>query len=168
MADRSAIDEVLANNERFVGTFEPHDLGAPPARRVVVVTCMDARIDPALALGLVPGDAHVLRNAGGLVTDDVVRSLAISQHALGTREVMVVQHTRCGMQGLDENALALRIEADTGSPPGPAVHFGGFADLETSVRASLARLRSSRMLRHRDRIRGFVYGVETGRLHEIT
>ena len=92
---------------------------------------MDARIDPALALGLVPGDAHVLRNAGGLVTDDVVRSLAISQHALGTREVMVVQHTKCGMHGLDENALALRIEAAAGTPPNANVRFGAFTDLET-------------------------------------
>src|SRR5205814_3748186 len=106
----SATDELLENNDRFVSTFGHGQLDAAPARPVVLVTCMDARIDPALALGLVPGDAHVLRNAGGLVTDDVVRSLAISQHALGTREVMVVQHTKCGMHGLDENALALRIQ----------------------------------------------------------
>jgi carbonic anhydrase len=128
---------------------------------------MDARIDPARALGIVPGDAHVLRNAGGLVTDDVIRSLSISQHALGTREVMVVQHTKCGMHGLDENDLALRIGAASGAPPSANVHFGGFADLDTSVRASVARLRSSALLLHTDRIRGFVYEVETGRVREV-
>jgi carbonic anhydrase len=163
----SATDELLQNNDRFVATFEHGELEAQPVRPVVLVTCMDARIDPALALGLVPGDAHVLRNAGGLVTDDVVRSLAISQHALGTREVMVVQHTNCGMHGLDENALALRIEAAAGTPPNANVRFGAFTDLETSVRASVARLRASSLLLHRDRIRGFVYEVETGRVREI-
>lgn len=163
----SATDELLQNNARFVEEFEHGGLEAAPAHAVVVVTCMDARIDPALALGLVPGDAHVLRNAGGLVTDDVVRSLTISQHALGTREVMVVQHTRCGMHGLDENALALQIEAAAGTPPSASVRFGSFTDLETSVRASVARLRASNLLLHRDRIRGFVYEVETGRVREV-
>jgi carbonic anhydrase len=163
----SATDELLENNARFTAGFEHGELEAQPARPVVLVTCMDARIDPALTLGLVPGDAHVLRNAGGLVTDDVVRSLAISQHALGTREVMVVQHTKCGMHGLDENALALRIEAAAGTPPNANVRFGAFTDLETSVRASVARLRASSLLLHRDRIRGFVYEVESGQVREV-
>jgi len=163
----TAIDELLRNNERYAEGFTLGELAAPPNRQVVLVTCMDARIDPAAALGLVPGDAHVLRNAGGLVTDDVVRSLAISQHALGTREVMVVQHTRCGMHGLDENALALRIEAAAGHSPNANVRFGAFVDLDTSVRASVARLRGTDLLLHRDRIRGFVYDVETGRLREV-
>jgi carbonic anhydrase len=163
----SETDELLLNNERFVTTFGHGGLEAHPVRPVVLVTCMDARIDPALALGLVPGDAHVLRNAGGLVTDDVVRSLAISQHALGTREVMVVQHTQCGMHGLDENALALKIEAAAGTPPNANVRFGAFTDLQTSVEASVARLRASSLLLHRDRIRGFIYEVETGRVREI-
>jgi len=164
----SATDELLQNNDRFVTTFTHGELEAHPSRPVVLVTCMDARIDPALALGLVPGDAHVLRNAGGLVTDDVVRSLAISQHALGTREVMVVQHTKCGMHGLDENALALRIEAAAGTPPNANVRFGAFTDLDTSVRASVARLRASSLLLHRDRIRGFVYDVDSGRVREVS
>jgi carbonic anhydrase len=164
----SAIDELLENNRRFAAGFDHGDLVASPQRQVVLVTCMDARIDPAAALGLTPGDAHVLRNAGGLVTDDVVRSLAISQHALGTREVMVVQHTGCGMHGLDENALALEIEHSAGHAPNANVRFGAFVDLETSVRASVARLRANEMLLHRDRIRGFVYEVQTGRLREIT
>ena len=163
----SATDDLLQNNERFVATFDQGDLEAHPVRPVVLVTCMDARIDPALALGLVPGDAHVLRNAGGLVTDDVVRSLTISQHALGTREVMVVQHTNCGMHGLDENALALRIGAAAGIPPDTNVRFGAFTDLDTSVRASVARLQASSLLLHRDRIRGFVYDVDTGRVREV-
>lgn len=163
----STIDELLRNNARYVTEFDQGELEALPSRQVVLVTCMDARIDPAAALGLVPGDAHVLRNAGGLVTDDVVRSLAISQHALGTREVMVVQHTRCGMHGLDENALALEIEAAAGHAPNANVRFGAFVDLDTSVRASVARLRSTDLLLHRDRIRGFVYEVETGGLREV-
>ena len=160
-------DELLQNNDRFVASFADSDLTAHATGGVVLVTCMDARIDPALALGLVPGDAHVLRNAGGLVTDDVVRSLAISQHALGTREVMVVQHTQCGMHGLDENALTLRIEASAGTPPNANVRFGAFTNLETSVQASVARLRASSLLLHRDRIRGFVYEVETGQVREV-
>ena len=163
----SATDELLANNARFTISFEHGELKAHPVRPVVLVTCMDARIDPALALGLVPGDAHVLRNAGGLVTDDVVRSLAISQHALGTREVMVVQHTQCGMHGLDENALAPKIGAAKGHPPNANVRFGAFTDLDTSVRASVARLRATDLLLHQDRIRGFVYEVETGRVREV-
>jgi carbonic anhydrase len=164
----SMIDELLENNDQFVAHFDHAELGASPARQVVLVTCMDARIDPAAALGLTPGDAHVLRNAGGLVTDDVVRSLAISQHALGTREVMVVQHTQCGMHGLDENALALKIGEAKGVPPNANVRFGAFTDLDTSVRASVARLRATDLLLHHDVIRGFVYEVETGRLREVT
>src|SRR4029079_10718753 len=163
----SATDELLQNNARYTTDFDQGELEAQPVRPVVLVTCMDARIDPALALGLVPGDAHVLRNAGGLVHDDRVRSLAISQHALGTREVMVVQHTKCGMHGLDENALALRIEAAAGTPPNANVRFGAFAARETRVRAPVARLGASSWLLHRDRIRGFVYEVETGRVREI-
>jgi len=164
----SMIDELLRNNELFTAGFDHAELDASPARQVVLVTCMDARIDPAAALGLTPGDAHVLRNAGGLVTDDVVRSLAISQHALGTREIMVVQHTQCGMHGLDENALALKIGAAKGHPPNANVRFGAFTDLDTSVRASVARLRATDLLLHQDRIRGFVYEVETGRLREVS
>ena len=162
------IDELLRNNEQFVAEYDLPTLGASPARQVVLVTCMDARIDPAAALGLTPGDAHVLRNAGGLVTDDVVRSLAISQHALGTREIMVVQHTQCGMHGLDENALALKIGHAKGHPPNANVRFGAFTDLDTSVQASVARLRATDLLLHHDRIRGFVYEVETGRLREVS
>lgn len=153
-----AIDDLLRNNDRFVTTFAHGSLEPHPAHEVALLTCMDARIDPALALGLVPGDAHVLRNAGGIVTDDVERSIAVSQRALGTRAVMVVQHTRCGMQGLDPNALGLP----------PRTPLGAFDDLDASVRASVARLRASELLLHHDDIRGFVYEVETGRIRELT
>jgi carbonic anhydrase len=153
-----AIDELLDNNDRFVSSFSYASLAPHPAHAVALLTCMDARIDPALALGLVPGDAHVLRNAGGIVTADAERSIAVSQRALGTREVMVVQHTRCGMHGLEATALGL--------PPGTPL--GAFDDLETSVRSSVARLRASELLLHRDDIRGFVYEVETGRVRELT
>ena len=153
-----AIDDLLRNNDRFVTTFAHGSLEPHPAHAVALLTCMDARIDPALALGLVPGDAHVLRNAGGIVTDDAERSIAVSQRALGTREVMVVQHTRCGMQGLDPNTLGLP----------PRTPLGAFDDLEASVRASVTRLRDSALLLHHDDIRGFVYEVETGRVRELT
>jgi carbonic anhydrase len=153
-----AIDDLLRNNDRFVTTFAHGSLEPHPAHAVALLTCMDARIDPALALGLMPGDAHVLRNAGGIVTDDAERSIAVSQRALGTREVMVVQHTRCGMQGLDPDTLGLP----------PRTPLGAFDDLEASVRASVARLRDSALLLHRDGIRGFVYEVETGRVRELT
>jgi carbonic anhydrase len=153
-----AIDDLLRNNDRFVTTFAHGSLEPHPAHEVALLTCMDARIDPAHALGLVPGDAHVLRNAGGIVTDDVERSIAVSQRALGTRAVMVVQHTRCGMQGLDPNALGLP----------PRTPLGAFDDLDASVRTSVARLRASELLLHHDDIRGFVYEVETGRIRELT
>jgi carbonic anhydrase len=163
----SAIDDILEHNARFAAGFEHGTLGAQPTSGVVVVTCMDARIDPALALGFAPGDAHVLRNAGGLVTDDVVRSVAVSQHALGTRDVMVIQHTRCGMHGLDEEALAKQIWPP-GTPPDQTVRLGAFTDLDDSVRTSVARLRSSPLLAHRDSVRGFVYDVETGLVREVS
>src|SRR4029079_3744803 len=120
----SATDELLQNNARYITDFDHGELEAQPVRPVVLVTCMDARIDPALALGLVPGDAHVLRNAGGLVTDDVVSSLGVSQRARGSREGSVVQHTNGGRQGLDENALALLMEAAAETPPNANVRFG--------------------------------------------
>jgi carbonic anhydrase len=162
----SMIDELLENNDHFVARPSTAELGASPARQVVLVT-HGARIDPAAALGLTPAmPTCCLR--GRAVTDDVVRSLAISPCALGTREVMVVQHTQCGMHGLDENALALKIGEAKGVPPNANVRFGAFTDLDTSVRASVARLRATDLLLHHDVIRGFVYEVETGRLREVT
>jgi carbonic anhydrase len=161
----SATDDLLAGNARYAEQFDLADLPAPPARHVTVVVCMDARIDIYRVLGLQPGDAHVLRNAGGIVTEDVVRSLALSQRLLGTEEVLVVQHTRCGLHGLDGAAFLADVEADTGTRPD--FDPGGFDDLDASVRASLERLRSEPALPQRDRIRGFVYDVATGQLREV-
>jgi carbonic anhydrase len=160
-----ASTELIRHNERHAAAFRGADLAPAPRLGVAIVTCMDARIDPARALGLEPGDAHVIRNAGGLVTDDVIRSLAISQHELGTREVLVIQHTRCGLLGLDDAELAQRLEAAAGSAP--AWSGGGFDDLEASVRDGVARIRGCPFLPHRERVRGFVYEVETGAVREV-
>jgi carbonic anhydrase len=165
-----AIDDLVAANAAFADGHDPEVVGfdpavGPPVRRVVIVTCMDARIDPAAALGLRPGDAHVLRNAGGIVTDDVLRSVTLSQRKLGTVEVAVIQHSGCGLLGLDDAAVVAAIEADTGAAPGWAP--GGFADLDGSVRDGVAALRAAPYLPHRDAVRGFVYDVATGRLREV-
>jgi len=161
----SASDDLLRNNERYAAGFGHGQLSAPPARSVAVVTCMDARIDPAALLGLAPGDAHVLRNAGGVLTQDVLRSLAISQSVLGTREVMFIQHTGCGMLGAEDEEIAAAIREKTGAAPDfPLL---AFEDLEQSVRAAIAELRAAPILAHRDAVRGFVYEVETGQLREV-
>jgi carbonic anhydrase len=162
----SAIDEFLRNNERYAAGFAKGDLPSPPARRIAIVVCMDARIDPARALGLEEGDAHVIRNAGGIVTDQEIRSLAISQRKLGTEEVMLIHHTRCGMLGFDDEAFAHELEEEAGQAPDWAA--GGFDDVDADVRESVRRVRESPFLPHTDRVRGFVYEVETGRLREVT
>lgn len=161
----SAIDTYLRRNRDHVAGFDGADLPAPPAKRLAVVACMDARLDPVAALGLEPGDAHVIRNAGGIVTDDVLRSLAISQRMLGTREVMVIQHTQCGMQTFTSSELADTIEEEAGVRP--PFDMGAFDDLEQNLRESVAYLAASPFLVHKDTVRGFVYEVETGRLREV-
>lgn len=133
--------------------------------RVAVVACMDARLDPREVLGLKHGEAHVIRNAGGIVTDDVIRSLTISQRLLGTREIVLVHHTDCGMQTFADNDLKDAIEQETGTRP--PFTMGAFTNLEDSVRESIARLEASPFLTHKDAIRGFVYDVETGGLREV-
>ena len=174
MTDRptgpSTVDELSAANSAFAAACDPAspgcDLSSPrPTRRTAVVACMDARIDLFAALGLKLGEVHVIRNAGGIVTDDVLRSLVLSQRKLGTREVLVVHHTDCGLHGLDDDALADEIEAETGVRPPFA--FGGFDDVDASVRASVARVRAAVYVPHRDVVRGFVYEVRTGRLREV-
>ena len=161
----SQVDELLRNAEQYTAGFDAGELPGPPARRVAVVVCMDARIDPAALLGIDVGDVHVIRNAGGVVTDDVLRSLALSQALLGTRETMVIQHTRCGLCG-DEQEMRARVAEATGhEPPWP---LEAFDDLETSVRRQVERLRSSEHLPAGGSARGFVYEVETGRLREVT
>jgi carbonic anhydrase len=161
----SATDDLLANNAAFAERFRDAAAPSRPAKRVAVIACMDARLDPARALGLAPGDAHVIRNAGGVVTDDEIRSLAISQHLLDTEEVIVIQHTDCGMLKVDEDEFAARLEQATGQRPHFAVH--ALADLETGVRDAIAAITDSAFIPRKQSVRGFVYEVETGRLREV-
>jgi carbonic anhydrase len=161
----NAIDALLANAGSYARVFTGRDLPARPATGVAVVACMDARIDVYSVLGLKPGDAHLIRNAGGVVTDDVIRSLTVSQRLLGTTEVMLIHHSDCGMQTFTDDELKARIEADTGLRPPFAIE--AFSDLDAEVRQSIARVKTSPYLPHRDTVRGFVYEVESGRLREI-
>jgi carbonic anhydrase len=160
----SVVDELLSANERYAAGMAGLPAAAP-ARGVAVVTCMDTRLNPYPILGLAVGDAHVVRNAGGVVTDDVLRSLVISQRLLGTREVLLVQHTGCGLLGLDDEEFRRTLRAATGREPGWAA--GGFGDLESSVRAGVAALRCCPFLPRTDAIRGAVFDVATGRLREV-
>src|SRR5262245_22629158 len=139
----------------------------PPSgpTRVAIVTCMDARVDPVRIFGMQPGDAHVIRNAGGAVTDDAIRSLALSQRVLGTSEIVVMHHTDCAMQKFDEGELKSQLEADTGVPVPFA--FESFTDVEDDVRESIARVHASPWLVYKDSVRGFVYDVDTGRLRPV-
>lgn len=159
----SVIERVLERNATYRGP--ERELPTPPALGLAVVTCMDSRLDVFGALGLGLGEAHIIRNAGGIVTDDVIRSLVVSQRLLGTREVMVVQHTRCGLHGLDEAAFAASLGegAEERLPAG----FGAFQDLDASVQASIALLRSCPLLIEAGHVRGFVYDVTDGRLREV-
>ena len=162
----SVTDELLANNERYAAGFDKGDLPRPPGKKVAVVACMDARFNPNGALGLQEGDAHVIRNAGGVVTDDEIRSLAISQRLLGTEEIILIHHTDCGMLTFHDDDFKAAIQADTGiKPPWSAESFG---DLDTDVRQSIARIKASPFIPNKDSIRGFVYEVETGRLREVS
>ena len=158
-------DRLLANNEGFAADFEREHLEVEPTLRLAVVACMDSRLDAFAALGLKDGEAHVLRNAGGAITDDVVRSLAISQRRLGTEEIVLVHHTDCGMQKVTDDGFREELQDATGMAPSFAIE--SFTDLDANVRQSIARLRNSPFLLHRDRIRGFVYDVDTGRLREV-
>jgi carbonic anhydrase len=162
----STTDELLANNEGYVSSFDKGDLPAPPARKVAVVTCMDARLNVYGMLGLTEGEAHVIRNAGGVVTDDAIRSLAISQRLLGTEEIILIHHTACGMLTFSDDDFRQSIEKDTGIRPEWAAE--AFSDLDGDVRQSINRVRASPFIPHRDAVRGFVYEVETGRLREVS
>ena len=162
----NTIDELIKNNEDFAKGFDNAGLGPEPRKKLVVLTCMDARIDPAAMLGLELGDAHVLRNAGGVISDDVVRSLTLSQSLLGTVEIMIVQHTECGLHGLREDELRAEIARDTGKEPG--FPFLGFEDVRDSVRTSIAELSNEPLLPATVTIRGFVYDVRSGRLEEVS
>jgi len=161
----SVTDELLANNAQYVATFVKGHLPLPPARHVAVVACMDARLDVHELLGLDEGDAHVIRNAGGAVTDDAIRSLAISHRLLGTREVVLIHHTDCGMLTFSDGDLKAKIQAEVGIRPPFALE--AFADLDEDVRQSIARVKASPFVPHREEVRGFVYDVKTGRLREV-
>jgi carbonic anhydrase len=158
-------DELLANAGRYAETFEHGGLPMPPAKRVAVLACMDARLNPYGLLGLSEGDAHVIRNAGGVVTDDEIRSLAISQRLLGTEEIILIHHTDCGMLTFTDDDFRRQIQEDTGIKPEWAAE--AFDDLEEDVRQSIARIRASPFIPTKDRIRGFIYDVESGRLSEV-
>ena len=160
-----AIDELLANNRAFAAPLAAGHLDVRPSRRLAVVTCMDSRLDVFQALGLRDGEAHVLRNAGGVITDDVIRSLAVSQRRLGTREVMLIHHTNCGMEALTDDGFRAELQQATGVAPAFAIE--SFTDLDADVRQSILRVRRSPFLLHRDLVRGFVYDVDTHRLREI-
>lgn len=162
---RAFRDHCLAAAERYAEGFAHGDLPSAPARRAAVVTCMDARMETGRLLGLAEGDVHVIRNAGGVVTDDVLRSLTISQRLLGTREIVVIQHTGCGMMTFRDDDLKDEIEAETGLRPPFAME--AFRDLEANVRQSLRRIRACPFLPIRDQASGFIYDVKTGRLTEV-
>jgi carbonic anhydrase len=159
-------DELLANNDSYAAGFSKGDLPLPPAKHVAVLACMDARLDPARVLGLEEGDAHVIRNAGGVVSDDAIRSLAISQRLLGTEEIILIHHTDCGMLTFSDDEVKDQIHAETGIRPSFALE--SFADLDDDIRQSVARIQASPFIPRKDRVRGFVYEVETGKLREVT
>jgi carbonic anhydrase len=161
----SVIDELMANNEGFAATSPDRHLDVHPSRKLAIVTCMDSRLDVFAALGLGDGEAHVLRNAGGVITDDVIRSLAVSQRRLGTREVMLIHHTDCGMQKLSDDGFRAELQEATGIAPAFAIE--SFADVDADVRQSILRVRHSTFVPHREQVRGFVYDVDTHRLREV-
>ena len=158
-------ETLLQNNESYAASFDKGGLAGPPGRKVAVLACMDARLDPARVLGLEEGDAHVIRNAGGVVTDDALRSLAISQHELGTEEIVLLHHTKCGMQTFTDDEFAEKLESETGARP--EWRAGAFADLEQDVRDSIETIKGSPFIPRTDNVRGFVYDVDTGRLREV-
>ncbi len=161
----SSTDAYVANAERYAASFDKGHLPLPPGKGTAVVACMDARLNPYGVLGLSEGDSHVIRNAGGVVTDDVIRSLAISQRLLGTTEIILIHHTDCGMLTFHDDEVKAQIEADTGIRPPFALE--AFGDVDADVRQSIARIKASPFVPSKDSIRGFVYEVETGRLREI-
>jgi carbonic anhydrase len=161
----SIIDELLQNAERYGEGFDKAELPLPPAKRVAIVACMDARLNPYGLLGLNEGDAHVIRNAGGVVTDDEIRSLSISQRLLGTEEIMLIHHTDCGMLTFSDDEFRHQVQQETGIKPEWAAE--AFDDLGEDLRQSIARIKASPFIPKKDKVRGFVYHVETGHLSEV-
>jgi carbonic anhydrase len=161
----SVTDELLENNEGYARAFDKGQLPLPPARKLAVLACMDARLHVSRILGLKEGDAHVIRNAGGAVTDDAIRSLAISQRLLGTEEIVLIHHTDCGMLTFKDDEVKAQIERETGIRPPFALE--AFSDLEDDVRQSIARIKASPFIPRKGSVRGFVYDVRSGRLSEV-
>ena len=161
----SVTDELVRNNESYVRKFDKGSLPMPPAKHVAVLACMDARLDVHKILGLNEGDAHVIRNAGGVATDDAIRSLVISQRLLGTKEIVLVHHTDCGMLTFKDDDVKGQIEAETGIRP----HFAleSFSSLEDDVQQSIARIQASPFIPNKSHVRGFIYDVKTGQLNEV-
>ncbi len=162
----SVTDELLKNNESYAASFAKANLPLPPAKKVAVLACMDARLNPYGLLGLSEGDAHVIRNAGGVVTAGELRSLAISQRLLGTKEIVLVHHTDCGMLTFTDDAFKASIQEETGIKP--AWSAEAFSDLDADVRQSIARIQADPFIPHKDSVRGFVYDVTSGELREVT
>jgi len=162
----SVTDELLRNAEGYAEEFDKGALPMPPGKQVAVLACMDARLNPYGILGLSEGDAHVIRNAGGVATDDAIRSLVISQRLLGTREIILIHHTDCGMLTFTDDQVKAQILADTGIKPPFALE--AFPDLEADVRQSIARIKASPFIPRKESVRGFIYEVEKGTLHEVT
>jgi carbonic anhydrase len=162
----SVTDKLIANNDTYAESFDKGDLPLPPGKGVAVIACMDARLNVYGILGLEEGDAHVIRNAGGVVTDDEIRSLAISQRLLGTSEIILIHHTDCGMLTFTDDAFKRQIQDDTGVKPEWAAE--AFPDLDEDVRQSIARIKASPFVPQKDSVRGFVYEVESGRLREVS
>jgi carbonic anhydrase len=160
----SVTDELLANNARYAESFSG-PLPLPPTKHLAVIACMDARLDVYRILGLKEGEAHVIRNAGGVVTDDEIRSLAISQRLLGTEEIILIHHTDCGMLTFTDDEFKRAVQNDTGIKPGWAAE--AFLDLEEDIRQSIARIKANPFVPHKDAIRGFVFDVATGKLNEV-
>jgi carbonic anhydrase len=164
--ETAATDELLENAKAYEASFDKGDLPLPPAKKVAIVACMDARLNPYGLLGLTEGDAHVIRNAGGVITDDEIRSLAISQHLLGTEEIILIHHTDCGMLTFTDDEFARQLEQEGGQRPEWSART--FADLEEDVRDSIRRITKSPFIPRKEGVRGFVYDVKTGGLSEVT
>jgi len=162
----STTDELLDNAQSYAASFDKGDLALPPSKHVAVLACMDARLIPTRVLGLNEGEAHVIRNAGGVVSDDAIRSLAISQHLLGTEEIILIHHTDCGMLTFTDEEFAEKLEAGAGERPGWSAH--AFSDLDQDVRDSISKIKESPFIPKTDSVRGFVYDVATGELREVS
>jgi carbonic anhydrase len=162
----SATDDLITNNEAYAASFDKGDLPLPPGKKVTVLACMDARLQVYEVLGLEVGDAHIIRNAGGVVTDDAIRSIAISQRLLGTEEIVLIHHTDCGMLTFTDDQFKADIEKDTGIRP--AWSPESFPDLDADVRQSIKRIKASPFIPRKDAVRGFIYDVHTGALREVS